>query len=102
MYELFCISAHAEIKGLLLDFPEYDEISIADRLKFVLSLAFANIQLITELFFDSLNQELKTFVSRVLEEIVISLGKQVPLFEPNKEKYLTKLRLKNGNFKQVL
>ena len=102
IYELFCISAHAEINGVLLDFPEYDKESIEDRLKLVLSLAFGNIQLLTELFFDSLNQELKTFVSEVLEEIVITLGKQVPLFEPDKEKYQSKLRLKNGNFKLLL
>jgi hypothetical protein len=102
LYYLFCISAHAEIKGLLRDFPEYNEESIEDRLKLVLSLAFGNIQMVTELFLDSLNQNLKDFVREVLKEIVIILGKQIPLFEPDKEKYQSKLRLKNGNFMDIL
>ena len=102
VYELFCISSHAEIKGLSLDFPKFSEENIEDRLQLVLSLAFGSIQLITELFFDSISQELKTIVSKVLEEIVITLGEQVPLFEPNKETYQSRIRLKNGNFKLIL
>jgi len=102
LYKELCISAHAEIKGTLLDFPRYTEKEIGDRLKMFLSLAYGNIQMVAEDFLYLLDAPLKRITKGILEKIVESLERQVPLFEPDRDVYSSKLRLKKGNFMDVL
>lgn len=102
LYRALCISSHAEIKGLLLDFPAYREKEVEDRLRITLSLSYGNLQMVTEMFFGSLDSALKTGIKDILKEIVISLENQVPLFEPNLDAHASKLRLKRGNFMTAL
>ena len=101
-YKKLSISAHAEIKGIFLDFPDYREKEIEDRLRTILSLAYGNIQMMAEEFLDLLDIALKRIIKEVLKEIVESLERKIPLFEPDKDVYFSKLRLKKGNFMDVL
>lgn len=91
-YKKLCISAHAEIKGLLNDFPKYDENEIEDKLKTFLSLAYENIQIVTEAFLELLDTPLRNFINQVLKEIT-ELTKSKPAFRPDKEKWVSKLKL---------
>ena len=50
LYKEICITAHADIRGIGLDFPLYHERRVADRLKFVLSLTYGNLQMVSECF----------------------------------------------------
>jgi hypothetical protein len=87
--ELLCISAHAEIQGLLLDFPAQNPKEIEDRLRIVLMLAY-------------LNSDLSEITKSTLKIIVTSVGKQIPNLEPDIENFATMLLLKKGNFMTVL
>lgn len=100
-YNKLCVSAHAEIRGLLKDFPDYIEKEIEDRLKTILNLAYGNMQMMAEAFLDLLDISLKGIIKEILKGI-IELTKSKPLFEPDKDIYFSKLRLKKGNFMDVL
>ena len=102
IYRELCISSHAEFKGLLVDFPTYDEKQVKDKLKVILSLAYGNIQMMTEGFFDLLDSDLKNVVKTMLQNIVESLENQVPIFEPDRKTYSSKIKLKDGNFMKIL
>lgn len=102
LYKTLCISAHAEIRGLLRDFPAYRQKEIEDRLRSVLGCSYGNIQMVTEMFINSINSTLKKAIGIALKEIVISLENQVPVFEPDKDVHSSKLKLKKGNFMQIL
>lgn len=101
-YKELCVSAHAEIKGLLVGFPEYREKQVEDRLEIISSLSYGNLQMVTEMFLDSLDSALKKVIRNILKEIVISLGNKVPLFEPDSDVYASKVKLRKGNFMAVL
>jgi transposase len=100
--ELLCISAHAEIQGLLLDFPAQNPKEIEDRLRIVLMLAYLNIQVFAETFLDRYNSDLSEITKSTLKIIVTSVGKQIPNLEPDIENFATMLLLKKGNFMTVL
>lgn len=101
-YAVLCESAHAEIKGLLLDYPNYHEKQIEDNLKITLMLSYGNIQMVSEMFLSHFNKILKYVVKNILKEIATGVGNQIPLFEPTKGNYDSKLKLKKGNFMEVL
>jgi hypothetical protein len=101
-YGVLCESAHAEIKGLFLDFPRYNEKQIEDALKIILMLSYGNIQMVSEMFLSSFNNILKNIVRDILKGIMASVGNQIPLFEPNKKGFDSKIKLKKGNFLEVL
>lgn len=101
-YKELCISSHAEIKGTLHDFPKYTEKDVKDRLRVILSLSYGNIQMMTEAFYDFLDSSLRGTIKDALKEILESMRGQVPLFEPNKKKYSSQIKLKKGNFMDVL
>jgi hypothetical protein len=101
-YGILCESAHADIKGLFLDYPAYNEKQIEDNLKITLMLSYGNIQMVSELFLTYLNDVLKYVIKNVLKEVAVSVGNQIPLFEPNKDNYESKLKFKKGNFNEVL
>ena len=100
-YKKLSISSHAEIRGLLKDFPYYIEKEIEDKLNTILNLAYGNIQMVTEEFLDLLDIAIKRIIKEILKGI-IELTKSKPLFEPDKDVYSSKLRLKKGNFMVVL
>ena len=101
-YALLCESAHAEIKGLLLDYPKYNRKNVEDSLKILLMLSYGNLQMVSEMFLESFDDNLKKFTADFLKEIATSVGNQIPLFEPNKGEYESKIRLKRGNFLEIL
>lgn len=96
-YEALCISAHANIKGVNLDYPKYLENRIEDSLKLILNLVYGNIQMMAECFADYLDVETKIVVKESMESIAKVL-RSIPLFEPTKQVYQSKIILKNGNF----
>jgi hypothetical protein len=100
-YKLLCNSAHTEIKGLLQDFPKYNMENIVDSLRILLMLSYGNIQMVSEMFLNSLSIFLRNAISKLLEEIA-TLIKNVPLFEPDREIYAPKIKLKKGNFQEVM
>ena len=101
-YEMLCVSAHAEFRGLLLDFPAQNKAEIEDRLRMVLMLSYGNIQMFAELFLDRFNEALRKLTIAILRKIVASNENQIPLFEPDKASYSSKLILRKGNFVQVI
>lgn len=101
-YAVLCESAHADIKGLLLNYPAYNEKQIEDNLKIALLLSYGNIQMVSEMFLFNFNNVLKYVVKNMLKEIVAAVANKIPLFEPTKRNYASKLKLKKGNFMEVL
>jgi hypothetical protein len=100
LYKILCTSAHAGIKGANLDYPKYSANRIQDNLKMILSLTYANIQMMAECFIDYLDST-KTLTRMSMETIASVLG-SVPQFEPNQVVYRTKIQLKDGNFLNIL
>jgi hypothetical protein len=100
-YKELCISVHAEIKGVLRDFPNYVDEDVEDRLRIILSLSYGNAQMMAEAFYDILDESIKKALRIVFTEIVETL-KSRPTFEPNKREYSSKLELKEGNFVDIL
>jgi hypothetical protein len=101
LYKELSVSVHPNIKGAWLDFPLYDKKRIEDMLKIILSLEYGNIQMMTESFIDILNLDLKKVIVVSMKEIATTLS-TVPLFEPNKTKYSSRIKLKKGNFSTIL
>jgi len=101
LYKILCISAHADIKGMAADYPLYLPNRINDNLLTILFLMYGNIQMMAECFFDFLDLKTKENIKTAMENIAFDVGK-VPLFEPNKEPHASKLKLKKGNFLDVL
>jgi hypothetical protein len=100
-YRILCISAHADIKGMAADYPKYLPNRIHDNLSTILFLMYGNIQMMAECFFDFLDNKTKEIIKTAMENIAFDVG-SVPLFEPNKEPYAAKLKLKKGNFLDAL
>jgi len=102
LYKELCVSSHAEIKGLLVDFPIYDEKAVEDKLKMILSLSYGNIQMIAEEFLELFDSSLKKIMKIALKEIIDGIERQVPLFEPDTITFSSKIRFKSGNFMMIL
>ena len=101
-YGILNIYSHAEFKGSFKDFPSYYPKGVEESLRINLCLAYGNIQMIAEGLFDFLTPHLKEVIKVVLKDIIGSVGYQVPLFEPDKKKFLSIIKLKRGNFEKVL
>jgi hypothetical protein len=101
LYKELCVSAHANIKGAAVDYPVYRLHRIDDSLRIILYLMYSNIQMMAECFFDFLDADTKTYIKTAMENISFDV-RRVPLFEPNREPYATKLKLKKGNFLTAL
>ena len=102
VYKMLCRFSHPDVRGTLRDFPNYDEKYVEDRLKFVLSLAYGNIQMLAEGFFDLLDKNLKKIIRAIMFEIIVTLDREIPNFTPDKRNLLPKIRLKHGNFNDKL
>jgi hypothetical protein len=101
LYKELCISAHPDIKGAALDYPKYLPGRIKDNLKMVQCLMYGNIQMMAECFIDFLNPQTRRIIKISLERIASTL-EAVPKFEPDRDSYSSRIKLKNGNFLKVL
>jgi hypothetical protein len=101
LYKELCISAHPNIKGAALDYPEYLPHRIEDNLKMIQSLTYGNIQVMAECFLDFLSSLTRKIIKASMERIASTL-KAVPTLEPDKDSYSEKIRLKRGNFLKSL
>jgi hypothetical protein len=101
LYKMLCTSAHADIKGANLDYPKYLANRIEDNLRIILSLIYANIQMMVECFIDYLDSKTRIIIKDSMEEIASTIL-SVPLFEPNQLVHQSKIHLKSGNFLNVL
>jgi len=100
LFQELSYSSHPSIKSVLPDL-EYREGQVRDCLNMILSLIFGNIQMMAECFFSLLDSDFKDIIKASLTEIADFLG-EVPLFEPNKPDLTSKIKLKKGNFLDVL
>jgi hypothetical protein len=100
-YGQLCISAHADIKGAARDYPDYLPDRIGDNLSVILFLMYGNIQMMAECFFDFLNPNARKLIKQSMKKIASAL-QNVPLFEPNAISYSSRIKLKHGNFMEVL
>jgi hypothetical protein len=100
-YSQLCISAHADIKGAALDYPNYLPDRIENDLYVILCLMYGNIQMMSECFFDFLNLNARRLIKLSMERIATNLS-EVPLFEPDANSYSSRIKLKHGNFLKVL
>lgn len=101
LYKELCISAHPNIKGVALDYPDYLPDRVRNSLKMILFLIYGNIQMMAECFFCFLDIKTRTIVKLSLNDIA-SISDAVPSFEPDGKSYSSKVRLKHGNFLKVL
>ena len=62
---------------------------------------YGNVQMMSECFFDFLNPSAKQLIKASMKEIASTL-RNVPLFEPDSDSYSTRIKLKHGNFLNVL
>jgi hypothetical protein len=93
--------SHASIRGAMRDLEEYFGSDVEDCLKMFLSLAYGNIQMMAEGFFDLLSPSLEQHIKGALGETAGFLG-EVPLFEPDQERWSAIIKLRKGNFQTVL
>jgi hypothetical protein len=100
-YRQLCISAHADIKGSALEYPKYLPKLIESNLYVILCLMYGNIQMMSECFFDFLNPNARKLIKLSMERIATNLH-NVPLFEPDANSYSSRIKLKHGNFLEVL
>lgn len=100
LYEELSRSSHPSIKGVYHDL-EYSEDQVNDCLNVILSFGYGNMQMMAEGFYDFLDSVLKVKIKESLLQILDILSEK-PLLEPDLEEWSSKIRLKKGNFLQVL
>ena len=93
-------SSHASIMSAFTDL-KYSSQSVEDCLSMILALSYHNIQIIAEGFLGLLDDNFKDSTRKVLKEIA-DLQREITPFEPDKEKYSKKIKLKRGNFPKIL
>jgi len=92
--------SHPSIRGVFLDL-QYSGKQIENRLKMILALIYGTVQMMAEGFFELLDDRIKGAIKETLEGIADFLL-VVPVFEPDQRMWLSKIRLKEGNFLTVL
>lgn len=100
-YSKLCESAHADIKGALVDFPNASKSEIEDKLNVLAMLSYGNVQMISECFLELFDEGLRKDARGILFGIANTVG-EIPQFEPDKDDYASSLRLKGGNFLEIL
>ena len=93
-------SSHPSIRGAFIDI-RYSPQTVKDCLNMILALSYGNIQMMAESFFDFLTDELKNKVKTTMRDIAEFQG-EVAIFEPDKRGVSSKIKLKKGNFMEVL
>jgi len=102
-YELFSDLSrfsHPSIIGIFTEL-QYPKSQTEDCLKVILALIYGNTQMLAEGFLELLDAPIKETVKNALKTIASYLHEH-PLFEPDKEDVISKIRLRNGNFLMVL
>jgi hypothetical protein len=102
LYSLFCELSHPGIMGVNQDFPNFNIKEIETNLKTSLLLSYGSIQMFAEVFMDRFNVQLKQLARENMQRAIENAENQIPLIEPDKSCYQSKLKLKKGNFLQVL
>lgn len=92
--------SHPTIQAAISDLLHSSK-NVEDCLKMILALIYGTVQVLVEGFFDLLDEDLKATAKETLEKIADFL-KEVPLFEPDQKRWSSKIRLKRGNFLDVL
>jgi hypothetical protein len=93
-------SSHPSVRSAMVDF-NYSGESVNDKLNLITMLSYGNIQMLAECFFDYFTDELKLLIKNSLFNIA-DFYKEVPVFEPDKPLFFDKIRLRNGNFMELL
>jgi len=93
-------SSHPSIRSAWLDL-NYSEEGVKDCLDFILVLSYHNMQMMTESFLFFFDEDFKSAIKLTLKRIA-DFQKEVVILEPDKQKHSKKLRLKKGNFLEVL
>jgi len=93
--------SHPTIRGVFLDMNRYSEKQVEDCLKMILAFVYGSVQMMAEGFLGLLNDRTKEIIRDTLENIA-SLLQEVPLFEPDKKEFSSRIRLREGNFLTVL
>jgi hypothetical protein len=88
--------------GVNQDFPNFNIKEIETNLKTSLLLSYGSIQMFAEVFMDRFNVQLKQLARENMQRAIENAENQIPLIEPDKSCYQSKLKLKKGNFLQVL
>lgn len=99
-FKLLCRYSHPSISGVMADI-RYSKEGVKDCLKTILALAYGTIQMMAEGFFDFLDSDLKNIIRQSLKEIADFLG-EIPIFEPDQNRWTSRIRLKKGNFLTIL
>lgn len=92
--------SHPSILSAFKDL-EYSATEIEDCLNCTLCLSYGSIQMISEGFLNLLTLASKKKIKETLLEIADCQG-EIALFEPNKQHWSSKIKLKSGNFISVL
>ena len=100
IFEELSFFSHPTIQIAISDLL-YSSKNVEDSLKMILALTYGTVQVLVEGFFDLLDERIKTTAKETLEKIADFL-KEVPLFEPDQKRWSSKIRLKRGNFLDVL
>ena len=93
-------SSHPSIRGAFIDI-KYSLQTVKDCLNMILALSYGNIQMMAEAFFNFLSDELKNKVKTTMRDIA-EFHTEVAIFEPDKRGISSKIKLKKGNFMEVL
>ena len=102
LYALLCEMSHPGILGVNQDFPTLNFVEIESNLKTGLLLSYGSIQMLSEVFMDRYNNELKVLVKETMQNAIINADHQVPTIEPDKSCYSSIIKLKKGNFLDIL
>ena len=94
--------SHPGILGVNQDFPTLNFVEIESNLKTGLLLSYGSIQMLSEVFMDRYNNELKVLVKETMQNAIINADHQVPTIEPDKSCYSSIIKLKKGNFLDIL
>ena len=102
LYSLLCEMSHPGILGVNQDFPALNFLEIESTLKTGLLLSYSSIQMLSEVFMDRYSAELKALVRETMQNVIINADDQVPTIEPDKPCYSSIIKLKKGNFLNLL
>lgn len=100
LYGRLSRSSHPSIMAAFIDL-QYSSEMVEDCLNLILALAYGNIQMMAEGFFDLLDNDLKGAIRTTLRDIA-DAQKEITIFEPDKKIHLSKIKLRKGNFMKLL
>jgi hypothetical protein len=100
VFQLLSRFSHPSVLGVFLDL-QYSGKQVEDCLKMILALTYGTVQMMAEGFFELLDDRIKDTIKQILKGIADFLL-AVPVFEPDQKMWLSKIKLREGNFLTVL